>query len=235
MNKPPVKNIKVSRKALLVVAAIVVAIVLVGAGVLIGRETEHEGLTATDKKQSAPPMADLRTAMTVAAVQHGDLLNRAVNAKIDGSKDADALKQALDSDTENVSAPFSGYYGSATTASVNKAYKAYHEGAFAYAEAAKRGDTTEQQNIVTKLNADYSSVITDAIAKINPKTDKLLVKSGFAITVSNTAEMINAHVKGDTAQETNQVHSLGLQFKSLYEVITQNMIDQVISSGPIVI
>lgn len=143
--------------------------------------------------------ADLRANLVSLGVQHMDLTYAAVDAKLAGTKSADAVGADLYKNGENIGAAVGSVYGQEAETTFNSVWKLHLDQFVTYAIAASKADEAGKAAALAKIEAEYTKPLAAYLAKANPNLPEDVLFTTLDEHVKQTAAMIDQQAAGDYA------------------------------------
>jgi hypothetical protein len=150
------------------IAVVVVAVVVVaGVGVVVATHKSNKttvtmaassmtGITASEES--------LNNTLVTLGLQHMTLTDQAVDAALDGNKDATALATSLYANANDIGAAVGSVYGSSAQTTFDSVWKLHLDQFVAYAEADAAGNATAKQTALNTINTGYTIPLSQYLA-----------------------------------------------------------------------
>ena len=192
-------------------ANVALSAVLLVVGLAVGfgvSKASNSGTTSTATKNSASvptsatKAADIRANLVSLGVQHQDLTMHAVDAALDGSKNAAEVGKDLYKNGTDIGAAVGSVYGKDAETTFNTVWKLHLDEFVNYAVASSKGDDAGKKTALSNIDTKYTKPLSAYLAKANPNLPEDTLYSVLSDHVTQTANMIDLHVKGDFAGET---------------------------------
>lgn len=192
-------------------ANVALSAVLLVVGLAVGfgvSKASNSATTSTSTKNSASvptsatKAADIRANLVSLGVQHQDLTMHAVDAALDGSKNAAEVGKDLYKNGTDIGAAVGSVYGKDAETTFNTVWKLHLDEFVNYAVASSKGDDAGKKTALNNIDTKYTKPLSAYLAKANPNLPEDTLYSVLSDHVTQTANMIDLHVKGDFAGET---------------------------------
>lgn len=201
-------------------ATIVVAVVMLVVGGLvgvgIGRSTKTNKVPSTDVTASAQT---LDNNLVTLGMQHMDLTDAAVDAALDGNKDASAIGAQLYANGNNIGAAVGSVYGSSAQSTFDQVWKLHLDQFVAYAEADAKGDSNAKQAALNTINTGYTIPLAKFLANANPNLPENTVQTLLSQHVAMTAQIIDDHVQGNYQKEASDLNSADQMITKIFSTL----------------
>lgn len=200
---------------------VIVALVI---GLAAGFGVGHAGSNKNDDhhmtmQASTTKASDLRADLVSLGVQHQELAQRAVDAAMDGSPDADAVKAQLIQNGKDISDAVGSVYGQAAGQKFNDTWNVHLVDFVKYATAAKSGDEAGKQAAAQDIDANYTKPISKLLASANPNLPEQTLESAFREHIDMTAQAVDDHAKGDYQAEQALIVKSNDHIKMLMSIL----------------
>lgn len=191
------------------VVAVVAVIGLAGYTVMnkgdnVANMANNDTMKATNTGGSVKA-SDLRASLVTLGVEHMQLTASAVDAALDGTKDAGAKGKALYRNGTDIGAAVGSVYGAEAETTFNGVWKLHLDEFVNYAVAGSKGDEAGKKAALAKIDSDYTKPLSAYLAKANPNLPEATLNTVLGDHVSMTAAMIDAHVAGDYEAEQTEL------------------------------
>lgn len=148
--------------------------------------------------------AELQKNLVTLGVAHMHLTQQAVDAALDGSPNAAALKDSLVGNGTQLSKAVGSVYGNDAQTKFQNIWNNHLNDFVKYAVAAKGGDTAGKQAALADIDANYTKPISQLLSGANPNLKQETLEAGFRDHIQMTARMIDAHAAGDFPTEEKE-------------------------------
>lgn len=220
---------KNNEKGMVEVVIVFVLALLIGmaGGYTIGN---NKGKKSVDSSSSVPTTstkaADLRSAMVTLGLEHMALTNQAVDAALDGTKNAGATGAALYANGDEIAATVGSVYGDEAKTTFAAVWKLHLDEFVKYAVASSKGDTDGKQMALGTISTNYTKPLAAYLAKANPNLPEDVLVSALGEHVSMTAKMIDLHVAGDYTGEMDQLAMANHHIEGLFSTLAGAIVKQ---------
>lgn len=203
------KQSGVGAVAVVLVIAVVAVVGLAGYTVMNKQDktdtaSNHDSMKAANTGASAKA-SDLRASLVTLGVEHMQLTSSAVDAALDGTKDADAKAKALYRNGTDIGAAVGSVYGAEAESTFNTVWKLHLDEFVNYAVAASKKDEAAKKAALDKIDSDYTKPLSAYLAKANPNLPEATLNTVLGDHVTMTAALIDAHVAGDYAAQQEEL------------------------------
>lgn len=218
---------------------VVLAVGLGVVGLVVGYAISHgvdnnkikESSTPTSSSSSAPAAvtskaADLRTNLVTLGLQHMQLTNHAIDAALDGDKNATAIGAALYANGTDIGAAVGSVYGPDAESTFNTVWKLHLDQFVAYAVADSKGDEAGKQAALKSIDTNYTKPLAAFLAKANPNLPEATLNSLLSDHVNMTAQMIDSHVQGKYADEAAQLKAADQHIQGIFSALAGGIVKQ---------
>lgn len=176
------------RVALLI---LVIAALALGAFLVTKQDKPNKNGTTADvsgaNRQNALSLADKSVTLTAAAIK----------ADLSRARDVGSKKQAAYDNATQLGEAVKDLYDSKTQAKFNTYWKAYEDGLFKYAEAAKKNDQVGMGNAAQVINFKFAKPLGSLIHQVNPTVPALTLQSVFQVSSQQFQQGIQALANGN--------------------------------------
>ena len=214
-------------KTVSIVVAAVMLVVGLGAGYGIGNamgnDDTHSHSTTADASTKA---ADLRANLVTLGVEHMILTNQAVDAALDGSPNATASATALYANGTNLGAAVGSVYGKDAETTFNTVWKLHLDEFVKYAVAGKTGDEASKTAALASIDTNYTKPLAQYLAKANPNLPEATLESALREHVDMTAKMIDFHIAGNYAEESNELTMANKHIEGIMSTLAGGIVKQ---------
>jgi hypothetical protein len=204
----------------LVAIAVVAGLVIGFAGAKV---MDHNKKTTTTTASSTstgvtPSERKLSDDLVTLGVEHMILTDQAVNAALDGSKNADAVGKALYSNGTDIGAAVGSVYGAAAQTQFNTLWKLHLDQFVAYAVADSKGDAAGKAAALSTIQTGYTVPLATFLAGATKLPEKTL-QDDLAGHVAMTATMIDDHVAGNYTDETAELNMANQHIEAIFSTL----------------
>lgn len=208
-----------------VVVTLVIALVVgVIGGYLVGNHMHTKN--ASVAPTSATKAADLRANLVTLGVQHMNLVDQAVNAALDGDKDASAVAGVLYQNGNDIGAAVGSVYGKDAETTFDGVWKLHLDQFVNYAVADSKGDANGKQAALDAISNGYTKPLAQYLAKANPNLPEATLESALAEHVKMTAQIIDEHVQGNYQAEANDLRMADQHIAGIFSTLTEGIVKQ---------
>lgn len=204
----PMQPKQASSAGIVIVAAVIALLVGFAGGKLMNRKdtTATAMMPAAAVTPSASnKAADLRSALVTLGVEHMHLTDSAIDAALDGTPDAAALKDSLVANGTSISAAVGSVYGADARAQFQTLWNNHLNDFVTYAVADKKGDAAAKKAALDDIATNYTKPISALLSGANPNLPDATLQTVFGDHVSMTAAIIDDHVAGNYAKEATDL------------------------------
>ena len=213
------------------VAVVLVVALIIGmiGGYSIGHR--HTSAVTSNSSSSAAPSsatkaADLRATLVMLGVEHMTLTNQAVDAALDGSKNADATAAALYANGNDIGAAVGSVYGKDAQTTFDSVWKLHLDEFVKYAVADSKGDNAGKQAALDAIQTGYTKPLSQYLAKANPNLPEATLESVLGGHVAMTATMIDDHVAGKYTEEADQLKMANQHIEGIFSTLADGIVKQ---------
>lgn len=184
-----------------VAAGVIALIIGLAGGYAIGQSGKKSTESNSSSTATSAKAGDLRANLVSMGVQHQELTQKAVDAALDASPDAEAAKAQLIQNGQDISNAVGSVYGQAAGKKFNDIWNVHLNDFVTYAVASKSGDEAAKSAALQHIDANYTKPISKLLAGANPNLPQADLESAFKQHIDMTAQTIDLHVKGDYKAE----------------------------------
>src|SRR5580700_2523520 len=200
---------------------IALAAVAIAAGLIIGFAV---GAVTHNTKPSStanvtPSAEALDNNLVTLGLQHMTLTDQAVDAALDGSKDASALATQLYANGNDIGAAVGSIYGSSAQTTFDSVWKLHLDQFVAYAEADAKGDSAGKQAALDAIQTGYTVPLAQYLAKANPNLPESTLQTLLTQHVAMTAQIIDDHVQGNYTTEATDMNSADQMMTKIFSTL----------------
>ena len=219
-----------SRTATIAVAVVMLVVGgLVGFGITKAADNNNNKTTTTSSMTtptSATKAADLRASLVTAGLEHMTLTNQAVDAALDGSKDASASAAALYQNGNDIGATVGSVYGKSAETTFDSVWKLHLDQFVNYAVADSKGDAAGKATALSTIDSQYTKPLAQYLAKANPNLPEATLEGALRDHVQMTATMIDDHVQGNYTAEASELNMANTHIAGLFSTLAEGIIKQ---------
>lgn len=212
------------------VAVVAVVMLVVGgiAGFGITKASDNNKMTTASSSvpTSATKAADLRSDLVTLGLEHMTLTDQAVDATLDGNKNATAFATALYSNGTDIGAAVGSIYGKDAETTFNSVWKLHLDQFVAYATAASKGDEAGKTAALNTIDSQYTKPLAQYLAKANPNLPEATLEGALRDHVAMTAKMIDYHVAGDYTNEAMELNMANKHMEGLFSTLAGAIVKQ---------
>ncbi|MDB5165086.1 MAG: hypothetical protein JWL89_712 [Candidatus Saccharibacteria bacterium] len=210
------KKLKKPSKKLLVLIVFVVV-----AGLLVAWHVANHGKNSDGTKANLS--GNNRSNFLKLSDENVVLTNKAINAMLDESADAESQKTAAYNNAQELGGAIKALYSTDTETTFNKTWKVYMDQAFVYAAASKKGDEAAKTTALNTINTGYTVPLSQYLSKLNPAITEVTVRAGLAQHAAYMLQMAGEHAQGKLAQETADLQQDRALTKTVFGVIADGI------------
>ena len=185
---------------------------------------------STTKSSTAPTSvtkaADLRSTLVTLGVEHMTLTNQAIDAALDGSKNADASAAALYANGNDIGAAVGSIYGKDAETTFNSVWKLHLDEFVKYAVAGSKNDEAGKKAALDAISTGYTKPLSQYLAKANPNLPEATLESVLGDHVQMTATMIDDHVAGKYADEQSELKQANQHIEGIFSTLSGAIVKQ---------
>lgn len=207
------------------VFAIALVVGLLG-GYIIGHHTKSNNNTTSAQPTSATKAADLRSSLVTLGVEHMSLTDQAVDAALDGNKDAKATAAALYQNGNDIGAAVGSVYGMSAQTTFDSVWKLHLDQFVKYAVADAKGDSAGKQAALNTIQTGYTKPLAQFLAHANPNLPEATLESALGDHVQMTATMIDDHVQGNYTAEASELKMANQHIEGLFSLLAEGIVKQ---------
>ncbi|HET9173944.1 MAG TPA: hypothetical protein VFN56_01540 [Candidatus Saccharimonadales bacterium] len=182
--------------------------------------------SASTQPTASTKAADLRANLVTLGVEHMQLTDEAVDAALDGSKDANAKAAALYQNGNDIGAAVGSIYGSDAEKTFDSVWKLHLDQFVNYAVADSKGDTAGKQAALNAIDTGYTKPLAQYLAKANPNLPEATLETALSDHVQMTAAIIDAHVNGNYSDEQNQLKMASQHIEGIFSTLADGIVKQ---------
>jgi hypothetical protein len=182
--------------------------------------------TASVAPTSATAAADLRANLVTLGLQHMTLTDQAIDAALDGDKDASAVGAALYTNGTDLGATVGSVYGASAQTTFNTVWKLHLDQFVDYAVADAQGNAAAKTAALNTINTQYTVPLAQYLAKANPYLPEATLQSALSDHVAMTAVMIDDHVQGKYTDEQAELKMADTHMEGLFSTLAEGIIKQ---------
>lgn len=213
----------------LIAVAVVAGLVIGFAGGKVMRDEatkDSKNSSSSAVPTTASKAADLRSSLVTLGIEHMTLTNAAVDAALDGSKNADAAGAALYANGNDIGAAVGSVYGAEAETTFNSVWKLHLDEFVKYAVASSKADEAGKQAALEAINTGYTMPLSAYLAKANPNLPEATLVSVLGDHVKMTAAMIDHHVAGNYADEQAQLKQANEHIETIFSTLAGAIVKQ---------
>ena len=213
---------------------VALAVIAVVAGLVIGfaggRAMNNNKTDSTTKSSTAPTSAtkaaDLRSNLVTLGVEHMTLTDQALDAALDGSKNADATAAALYANGTDIGAAVGSVYGKDAETTFNSVWKLHLDEFVKYAVAGSKNDEAGKKAALDSIATNYTKPLSQYLAKANPNLPEATLESVLGDHVAMTATMIDYHNAGKYTDEAAQLKMANQHIAGIFSTLAGGIVKQ---------
>ncbi len=212
-------------------AVLLVVGLAVGFGVSKASSSNNNSLTASTKNSASVPTSatkasEIRANLVALGVAHMDLTQHAVDATLDGDKNAAEVGKDLYKNGTDIGAAVGSVYGPEAEKTFNTVWKLHLDQFVAYAGASSKGDEAGKKAALSTIDSQYTKPLSAYLAKANPNLPQDTLYSVLSDHVTQTAAMIDLHVKGDYAGEQTARNQAAQHLNGIFSTLAGGIVKQ---------
>lgn len=211
-------------------AVLLVVGLAVGFGVSKASNNNNTNGTTKNSASAVPTSttkaADIRANLVALGVAHMDLTQHAVDAALDGDKNAPAVAADLYKNGTDIGAAVGSIYGKDAETTFNTVWKLHLDQFVAYAVASSKGDDAGKKAALATIDSQYTHPLSAYLAKANPNLPEDTLYSVLSDHVTQTAQMIDLHVKGDYAGEATARDQAAQHLNGIFSTLAGGIVKQ---------
>lgn len=211
-------------------AVLLVVGLAVGFGVSKASNNTNDTNGMTKNSAAAPTTAtkasELRANLVSLGVQHQDLTMHAIDAALDGDKNAAEVGKDLYKNGTDIGAAVGSVYGKDAETTFNTVWKLHLDQFVNYAVASSKGDDAGKKAALSTIDSQYTKPLSAYLAKANPNLPQDTLYSVLSDHVTQTADMIDLHVKGDYAGETKARDQAAQHLNGIFSTLAGGIVKQ---------
>ena len=207
-------------------------LLVVGLGVGFGvSKASNNNTNSMTKNSAAVPTtatnaSELRANLVSRGVQHQDLTMHAIDAALDGDKNAADVGKDLYKNGTDIGAAVGSVYGKDAETTFNTVWKLHLDQFVNYAVASSKGDDAGKKAALSTIDSQYTKPLSAYLAKANPNLPQDTLYSVLSDHVTQTADMIDLHVKGDYAGETKARDQAAQHLNGIFSTLAGGIVKQ---------
>lgn len=210
-------------------AVLLVVGLAVGFGVskaTTNNDSSSANKTLTSAPSSATKAGDIRANLVSLGVQHQDLTMHAVDAALDGDKNASAVAKDLYKNGTDIGAAVGSIYGKDAETTFNSVWKLHLDQFVNYAVASSKSDDAGKKAALSTIDSQYTKPLSAYLAKANPNLPQDTLYSVLSDHINQTAAMIDLHVKGDYAGEATARDQAAQHLNGIFSTLAGGIVKQ---------
>ncbi|MBC7707783.1 hypothetical protein H7Y63_01005 [Polaromonas sp.] len=210
----------------------VLLVVGLAVGFGVSKASDNKDTTSSNTKNSASApttstkASDIRANLVALGVEHQDLTMHAVDAALDGSKNAAEVSKDLYKNGTDIGAAVGSVYGKEAETTFNSVWKVHLDQFVAYAGASSKGDDAGKKAALSAIDSQYTKPLSAYLAKANPNLPEDTLYSVLSDHVNQTAAMIDLHVKGDYAGEVTARDQAAQHLNGIFSTLAGGIVKQ---------
>ena len=209
----------------------VLLVVGLAVGFGVSKASNNNDTNGMTKNSAAAPTtatkaSELRANLVSLGVQHQDLTMHAVDAALDGDKNAADVGKDLYKNGTDIGAAIGSVYGKDAETTFNTVWKLHLDQFVNYAVASSKGDDAGKKAALSTIDSQYTKPLSAYLAKANPNLPQDTLYSVLSDHVTQTADMIDLHVKGDFAGETKARDQAAQHLNGIFSTLAGGIVKQ---------
>ena len=150
----------------------------------------------------------------------------AIDAALDGDKNAAEVGKDLYKNGTDIGAAVGSVYGKDAETTFNTVWKLHLDQFVNYAVASSKGDDAGKKAALSTIDSQYTKPLSAYLAKANPNLPQDTLYSVLSDHVTQTADMIDLHVKGDYAGETKARDQAAQHLNGIFSTLAGGIVKQ---------
>jgi hypothetical protein len=189
----------------IIVVGLIVGLVI---GFTIGRVmNDNKKTTAMSSTTGITASAEaLNNNLVTLGIDHMTLTDQAIDATLDGNKDATAFDTALYANGNTIGAAVGSVYGSSAQTTFDSVWKLHLDQFVNYAVADSKNDAAGKTAALNAIQTGYTVPLAQYLAKANPNISESALQTELTDHVTMTAQMIDDHVQGNYTAEASELN-----------------------------
>ena len=209
----------------------VLLVVGLAVGFGVSKASNNNDTNGMTKNSAAAPTtatkaSELRANLVSLGVQHQDLTMHAIDAALDGDKNAAEVGKDLYKNGTDIGAAVGSVYGKDAETTFNTVWKLHLDQFVNYAVASSKGDDAGKKAALSTIDSQYTKPLSAYLAKANPNLPQDTLYSVLSDHVTQTADMIDLHVKGDYAGETKARDQAAQHLNGIFSTLAGGIVKQ---------
>ncbi len=219
-------------KGVVATVAVIIGLVVgaIGGGVIGSMVTHHndDKTTASSAVMGSitPSAQTLTNNLVTLGLDHMTLTDQAIDAALDGSKDATASANQLYANGNTIGAAVGSVYGSSAQSTFDSVWKLHLDQFVNYAVADAKGDTTGTQTALAAINSGYTVPLAQFLAKANSNLPEGALQGLLSDHVAMTATIIDDHVQGNYAKEQTDLDAANTMMTKIFSTLANAIVKQ---------
>lgn len=220
-----------SSKGLAVTIAVIVGLVIgaVGGGsigAMVANNNDKKSVSSAPAGSITPSAQALNNNLVTLGLDHMTLTDQAIDAALDGSKDATASANQLYANGNTIGQAVGSVYGSSAQTTFDSVWKLHLDQFVNYAVADSKGDTAGKQAALSAINTGYTVPLAQYLAKANPNLPEQTLQNLLSDHVGMTAMIIDDHVQGNYAKEQTDLDSANTMMTKIFSTLAGAIVKQ---------
>lgn len=176
-------------------------------------------MSSANTADVTPSEETLDNNLVTLGLQHMTLTDQAVDATLDGNKDASAFDAALYANGNTIGATVGSVYGSSAQATFDSVWKLHLDQFVNYAVADSQGNAAGKQAALDAIQTGYTVPLAQYLAKANPNLPESTLQTLLSQHVAMTAQIIDDHVQGNYTKEASDLNSADQMMTKIFSTL----------------
>jgi uncharacterized membrane-anchored protein YhcB (DUF1043 family) len=209
----------------IIVVGLIVGLVI---GFTIGRVmNDNKKTTAMSSTTGITASAEaLNNNLVTLGIDHMTLTDQAIDATLDGNKDATAFDTALYANGNTIGAAVGSVYGSSAQTTFDSVWKLHLDQFVNYAVADSKNDAAGKTAALNAIQTGYTVPLAQYLAKANPNISESALQTELTDHVTMTAQMIDDHVQGNYTAEASELNMANSHITTLFSGLANAIVKQ---------
>jgi len=205
----------------LIGVAVIVGLVIGFAGGRVMKSNNNNSTSSSSASAAnvTPSAEALDNNLVTLGLEHMTLTDQAIDAALDGNKDATALATQLYANGNTIGAAVGSVYGSSAQTTFDSVWKLHLDQFVAYAEADAQGNANAKQAALNAIQTGYTVPLAQYLAKANPNLPENTLQTLLSQHVAMTAQIIDDHVQGNYTQEATDMNSANQMMTKIFSTL----------------
>jgi len=206
--------------ALIAVLAVAVVVVIGAVAIVVSHKNSmNVTMSSSNTADITPSAENLDNSLVTLGLQHMTLTDQAIDATLDGNKDASALDTALYANGNTIGATVGSVYGSSAQTTFDSVWKLHLDQFVNYAVADSQGNAAGKQAALNAIQTGYTVPLAQYLAKANPNLPESTLQTLLSQHVAMTAQIIDDHVQGNYTKEASDMNSADQMMTKIFSTL----------------